>query len=98
MDREKVIREFVIEYLNDRKYQLENNFLIFLGEAQLGQLEIAWKNPLQTPLGQQLMEIARAAAGEMPDDQDGVNRGVVYEGIQSLVEQLFCPPGWWMGY
>jgi hypothetical protein len=86
----EIIRQFVIEYLNDRMFQIQNNFLIM---PSTDQIEAAYQNPLGTPFGQQLVEIARAASGEMKDDEEGWNRGVVYEGIQDLMEQLFAPPG-----
>lgn len=86
----EIIRQFVLEYFNRRKWQIENNFFVFLpNESTLN----IYKEPLSTPFGQQLVEIAHAASGLMDDDEEGFNRGVVYEGIQDLAEQLFAPPG-----
>lgn len=88
---QEIIRQFVVEYFNRRKWQIENNFVIFLDpHPQIIQIH---KDPLSTPFGQQLVEIARAASGLIEDDPEGFNRGVVYEGIQDLCEQLFAPPG-----
>lgn len=88
---QEIIKQFVVEYFNDRKWQIENNFFIFLDPHP--QIIHIHKEPLSTPFGQQLVEIARAAAGLMEDDPEGFNRGTVYEGIQNLCEQLFAPPG-----
>lgn len=91
--RNDVIKPFVIEVINDTTHRLGNNFLIYLDGLQSKQLEVAFKNPLGSPLGQQLEGIARAACGLMEDDLEGRNRGVTYESIQDLCEQLFAPPG-----
>lgn len=88
---QETIKQFVTEYFNRRKWQIENNLFIFLDpHPQIIQIH---KDPLNTPFGQQLVEIARAATGLIKDDEEGFNRGVVYEGIQDLCEQLFAPPG-----
>lgn len=92
---QEIIKTFIIEYYNDRKRQVENNFMVIIpleADARI------WEKPLQTPFGQELMEIARAAAGLIEDDKEGWNRGVVYEGIQDLMEQLFAPPGLFATY
>ncbi len=86
----KLIEEFLIEYLNRRKWQIENNFLVMLDVRSVANV---LKNIQSTPFYHQLVEIARAAAGELDDDPEGITRGVVYEGIQDLIEQLFSPPG-----
>jgi hypothetical protein len=91
--REKVIKPFVLEVINDTAHRLGNNFLIYLDGQQLAQLNLAFKDPLGCPLGQTLDEIARASLGMISDDEGGFNRGTVYEGIQGLMEQLFAPPG-----
>lgn len=86
----KLIEEFIIEYLNRRKWQIENNFLIMLDVTSVANV---LKHIDSTPFYHQLTEIARAAAGKLEDDPEGFMRGVVYEGIQDLIEQLFSPPG-----
>jgi hypothetical protein len=86
----ELIEKFLIEYLDRRKWQIENNFLIML---DVGSVANVLKNIHSTPFYHQLEEIARAAAGELDDDPEGITRGVVYEGIQDLIEQLFAPPG-----
>lgn len=92
----EIIKQFVIEYFNRRKWQIENNFMIFIDLNP--QTAPVHKDPLNTPFGQQLMEIARAADGQITDDPEGFNRGVVYESIQDLTEQLFAPPGLFNSY
>jgi hypothetical protein len=89
----EIIKAFVLEMINDTTHRLGNNFLVHLDGQQLAQINLAFQNPLQSPIGQQLDEIARAACGLMTDDEEGINRGTVYEGIQDLMEQLFAPPG-----
>lgn len=88
-----IVQAFVIALINDTQHHIANNFLIHLDGQQQAQLDHAFKNPLQSPIGQTLADIARAAAGEMEDDEEGWNRGVTYEAIQSLMEMLFAPPG-----
>lgn len=87
----ELIKAFVTEYFNRRAWQVENNFLVMLPHNE--NRKLVYTDPLSTPFGQQLVEIARAAAGDIKDDEEGFNRGVVYEGIQDLMEQLFAPPG-----
>lgn len=84
----KICKRFVREYYGKRKRQLENGFL-----AQLppGGSRVVFETPLETPLGHQVVKIARAAAGELP--ADGLTKGLVAEGIQGLLEDLFAPPG-----
>lgn len=83
-----VCAKFVREYFAARKRQIENNFLTnLLTEVQ--RLVVA--KPLETALGVQVVEIARAAAGELANDE--VTRGLVAEAIQGLLEDLFAPPG-----
>jgi hypothetical protein len=91
--REQVIKPYVLQVINDTTHRLGNNFLVYLDGRQLEQINLAFKNPLGCPLGQQLDEIARASLGMIKDDEEGFNRGTVYEGIQDLMEQLFAPPG-----
>lgn len=86
----KICELFVQEYFAARRRQIENNFSVqafFPAGAQ----RMAFLKPLETPLGLQVVEIARAAAGELPDDK--LARGLVAEGIQGLLEDLFAPPG-----
>jgi len=81
------IERFVQEYYNRRRWELEQGFL---------GLQIPFVHPeviTGSALADQLAEIARAAAGQVSDDDEGWNRGVVYEGIQDLMERLFAPPG-----
>lgn len=84
----KVCELFVREFFAARKRQLENDFLLQV--CSQGQ-KVVLTDPLGTPLGKQVVEIARAAAGELPDDAS--TRAIVAEGIQDLMEQLFAPPG-----
>ena len=89
-ENKKEIVSFVRDYLERRKWQIENNFMIMLPfEA----ITSAYDNVEQTAFYQQLDEINRAATGLMDNDAEGWNRSVTYEGIQDLCEQLFCPPG-----
>jgi len=83
----QTIQQFLLAYWSRRKWEVEQAFLGIIV-------------PMTTPdlinnsaLADQLAEIARAAAGEIENDAEGWNRGIVYEGIQDLMERLFAPPG-----
>lgn len=86
----KICENFVREYFAARKRQIENNFWTQLPTEVQVQGGV-FQRPLETPLGRQMVEIARAAAGEL--GQDDLTRGVVAEGIQGLLKDLFSPPG-----
>lgn len=86
----QICENFVREYFAARKRQIENNFLIQLPTEVQVQGGV-FQHPLETALGGQVVEIARAAAGEL--GQDELTRGIVAEGIQGLLEDLFTPPG-----
>lgn len=82
---QETIQQFVTEYFARRRWEIEQAFL---------GVQIPHLRPeaiYQSALADQLTEIARAANGEMSDDE--WTRGVVYEGIQDLMERLFAPPG-----
>lgn len=65
--------------------------MIRLDSDQLEQLDKWYKNPLSSPIGRRLSEIAAAATGEMADIPE--NRDEIYGAIQNLLEQLFAPTG-----
>jgi len=81
------ILNFLRQYWEGRKWEMQESFgfhqLPPLTEDQL----------LHSPLAHNLAEIARAAAGDIPDDADDLTRGTIYEGIQGLMEDLFAPRG-----
>lgn len=85
----EVCENFIREYFAARRRQIENNFLTHLpGEVQ----RLVLRQPLETVLGHRVVEIARAAAGEL-DAGDELGRAMVAEAIQRLLEDLFAPPG-----
>lgn len=85
----EVCENFIREYFAARKRQVENNFLTHLpGEVQ----RLVLRQPLETVLGRRVVEIARAAAGEL-DAADALGPEMVAEAIQGLLEDLFAPPG-----
>lgn len=81
------ILAFLRLYWQGRRWEMQESFgfhqLPLLTDDQL----------LTRPLADTLAEIARAAAGEIQHSEDGFAEGVVYQGIQGLMEALFCPPG-----
>lgn len=82
----ETITSFLRQYWEGRKWEMQESFgfhqLPFLTNDQL----------LTRPLAHQLAQTARAAAGQIQDPSDTV-KGVVYEGIQGLMEDLYCPRG-----
>lgn len=83
----QTVREFLSQYWSGRKWELQESFgfhqLPILTNEQL----------LLTPLAHQLAMIARAAAGEIPDEADDLTKGTLHEGIQGLMEDLYAPRG-----
>lgn len=84
----EICEQFVRQYFATRQRQLENGFVT---QIPVDAQAVVLKTPLETPLGHQVVEIAQAAAGELPADKK--THSVIAEGIQDLVEQLFAPPG-----
>lgn len=84
----EICENFVRDYFAVRKRQIENNFLTQIPGDVQGQV---YRCPLEMALGLQVVEIARAAAGELGEDE--LTRGIVAEGIQGLLKDLFSPPG-----
>jgi len=84
---EETVRRFIREYANRRTWEIEQAFL----GIQVGMItdELAFGSAL----ADQLAEIARAADGQMEHTENGWTEGVLYEGVQDLMERLFCPPG-----
>lgn len=104
----EICENFVREYFTVRKRQIENNFLTQLPGDEQGVFQLStekieivkamrklpgevFQRPMETALGMQVVEIARAAAGELAEDE--LTRGMVAEGIQGLLQDLFVPPG-----
>ena len=82
---EDTILNFLRQYWEGRKWEMQESFgfyqLPLLTEEQL----------LTRPLADTLAEIARAAAGQIPHSEEAA--GIIYEGIQGLMESLFAPRG-----
>jgi len=81
----ETIVNFLHHYYEGRKWEMRESFGFY-------QLPI-WTHDqlLLTPLAHQLAMIARAAAGEISGGD--LVRGTVHEGIQGLMEDLYCPRG-----
>lgn len=91
-----VIRRFLDEFLRDRHWQINQTVL---GAEICVRTSDGWQ-PLYVPgdllyngpAGQEWLLMARAAAGELRDDE-GFLRGEVYETCQKWAEWLFAVPG-----
>lgn len=84
------IENFVKQMAENITRRLTANFGIRLTDGDITeQLDRAWQNPLATPIGHRLQQIAAAATGELPDDQ----RPDILDHIQALLETLFAMPG-----
>jgi hypothetical protein len=83
----ETIVNFLHHYWEGRKWEMQESFgfhqLPILSEDQL----------LLTPLADDLARIARAAAGETARGPEDFNVDIVYETIQGLMEDLYCPRG-----
>lgn len=82
----ETIKNFIVAYYNQRRWEIEQAFLGI--QVPLVQQELLFGSAL----ADQLSEIARAAAGQIEPSKDGFAEGVVYEGIQDLMERLFSSP------
>jgi len=83
---QQVISEFIRTYYERRKWALEQAFLI--------ELPILVDQRLaESIMSQDLSQIARAAAGDIPHSGDGVLEEEIYEAIQGLCEDLCHIPG-----
>ena len=90
----ETIEQFLLNYWNRRVWEIEQTVL----GVQI--------NPTppdllyNSALADQLAEIARAAAGQIEHShsEDGFTEGIIQEGIQDLMERLFCPPGLYTSY
>jgi hypothetical protein len=81
----QTVREFLSQYWEGRRWEMQESFGFY-------QLPILTNDQLlHTPLAHGLAMIARAAAGEISGGD--LNRGTIHEGIQSLMEDLYCPRG-----
>ena len=84
----QICENFVREYFAAHKRQIENNFQTQIPGGGMQGL-VFFERPLETALGGKVVEIARAAAGELGQDE----LGIVAEMINGLLEDLFTPPG-----
>jgi len=88
----ETIEQFLLNYWTRRTWEIE--------QAVLG-VQIPPIQPdllYNSALADQLAEIARCAGGGVQHSQDGFTEGVIQEGIQDLMERLFCPPGLYTTY
>jgi hypothetical protein len=83
--REVVLR-WLQAYWRDRMFEWQNNFGMM---PDIEDMPARSEDYLRLMVADSISQMARAAAGET----EGLERGIVYEGVQSLVERLFCPPG-----
>lgn len=99
---ENICKAFIRQFYSEQQRRLESGFAVslphpFAGTAAELEAKTVEGQPqpqvvliFESAFAGQIAEIARAAAGELPDDEA---TRVVMEGIQDLVEQLFAPPG-----
>jgi len=85
------IISFLAAYYGGRAWEMRESF----GLYQLPPL-LTNDQLLHTMLAQQLAEIARAAAGEIPHSEEAAE--IIYQNIQDLMEALFAPRGVGTGY
>lgn len=78
---------FIKAFINKTQWSAREKLGMHGDEQFLGVFE-TWG---QTPLAELLSQVARAATGELPNNE--TTRGEVHEAIQDLMETLFCPPG-----
>jgi len=80
----EAIKAFILQYYRRRRWEMEQAFIgiqiTHVPETVL----------YASALADQLAEIARMASGDIQPTE--WNRGVVYEGIQDLMERLFSSP------
>lgn len=82
----EIVISFLREYWVDLTWELRNQFGI---ELDLDEQPHTSDDLLHLLVADAISEISRAAAGET----DGLDKGIVYEGIQGLMERLFGIPG-----
>lgn len=82
---EETCKQFLQAFWHDRTWQVEQSVLGV-------QIPLVMPETLyQSALADNLADIARAATGDMPYNED--RAGEIYEGIQQLMEWLFAAPG-----
>ena len=82
----EIVLAFLREWWNDLIWELRNEFGIKL---EIGEMPNTDDDYLCLMAADSIGEMARVAAGETA----GLEHGMIYEDIQSLMERLFCPPG-----
>ena len=81
------VTDFLYDYYQRRRWEIEQGFLgIQVPNAAPALI-------LNSALADLLTDIARAAAGFTEHTEGGWAEGILMEGIQDLMERLFCPPG-----
>ena len=88
----ETIEQFLLAYWTRRTWEIEQTIL----GVQIPL--IAPDTLYNSALADQLAEIARCAGGGVQHSEDGFTEGVIQEGIQDLMERLFCPPGLYTAY
>ena len=82
----EIVLAFLREYWQARQWEWQNEFGMM---QEINEMPATDDDYLRLMVADSIGEMARVAAGETA----GLDKGIIYEGIQSLMERLFCPPG-----
>lgn len=82
---EEICKQLVLQFISKMQWDTREKLGIHGFQEQFFEIHRDWQ---QTPLAELISQVAKAAAGELPADEDV--RGETYEAVQDLMETLFA--------